>query len=510
MNKKIAGLAIGLALSQSASAFNSEEHKLITDLGVAGVVIPPTVSLPSEVINQTVGSTGYRNFLKDAKNLAVGFDTNNQNDYDKYKPDVQDNCYWTSFSQSTYNKKIHIPEVADVPSTELEVATKTATSLKAFTLGELSALYGDYRRTTHCTAAGECYLTNSDTPTMKFKRGTVMYEEYYCPDNMSADIYLRYIGSGVVPPFGSFGNTVSNTANDDEYYEAAWWGDEMLRIANVNDWHFSNAAVGWYVGAHRLALYYADKARTEPKYWVNALHHEANALHSLVDLFAFGHVVTSRAESSHGIMKNESLDNHASYQWMEQVLALGGGLRANNGKVSLTSSLPALAEVSTPRNDFLPSYRGTWMLWANTEKNLHDDHNSSGAVVKNLLGTTFNAQGDGDLKNLVGVDRQVISDAVKASVQSLFDAYTQLEAGSELSTLAGSGSGLFEALKYLPVYIVSDSTNQFTGKWARYAKAIDELTGVNALPSNWSDCKAPYLYGDNNSASTSTTACTSF
>ena len=507
------GSLIYLGIYPDVHAFNSEEHKLITDLAVEAISIPTdvTTNFPSEVSTLGTGQVDYLAFLKEAKDLAVGFDTNNQNDYDKYEPNVQDNCYWTSYGQLEYNRYIHIPDVTEVPSTELSVSTKTSSTQKHFSLGELSALYGDYRRTTHCSAAGSCYLTNADTPNVSFERGNVFNENYYCPDTVSADIYLRYIGSGVVPPFGTLGNSVSNSANDDEYHEASWWGDEMIRIANVNDWHFSNAAVAWYIGAHRLALDYANLARVNPQYWVNALHYEASALHSLVDLFAFGHVVTSRGESSHGIMKNENLDNHSAYQWMEQVISLGGGQRASNGKVTATSTLPAVAETAPPRNDFMASDRGTWTLWANTERSLHDTHNDSGATVKNLNGTEFYSSGDGKLKNLSGVDRQVIIDAVKASVESLFTAYVDLQAGTRtLAEITASGSASFNALTYLPAYIVSDSSQQFTGRWTRYAKAIDEVTGTNALPTNWEDCIAPYLYGNRDSASTSSQACTTF
>jgi hypothetical protein len=515
MIKQSVSLALGLTLCSFSHGFNSEEHKLITDRGVQNLIISDTLknTLPVGISTDGVAGGDYLEFLKDAKNLAVGFDSNDVDEYDPYQEHVQDNCYWTSFGQSDFNKYIHIPYLAQVPVTQLTIATKMADTPLPFTLGELSALYGDYRRTSYCSAAGQCYLSNTDTANITFSRGNVFNTDYYCPFDMNSDTYLRYIGSGVVPPYGSFGNTLSNTANPNEYYEAAWWGDEMLRVANVNDWHFSNAAVAWYVGAHRMALYYVELAQTDANYWVNALHHEANALHSLVDLFAFGHVVTHRGESSHGMIKNKSLENHEAYVWMENIINMGGGQRATNGKVNLDSNLPAINDIATnPRNDYMASDRGTWLFWANKEMQLHKDHNDKGARVKNLRGDMFNVSGDGDLDSLSTEDQLVISEAVQASVQSLMNAYEalQLNQGDTVQTIGAAGSDLFTALTYLPMYIESDPDNYFSGRFARYAKAIDEISGSHILNDDWEDCAIPYLYGDNNSPTTQSGKCTDF
>src|SRR5207244_2300265 len=112
------------------------------------------------------------------------------------------------------------------------------------------------------------------------------------PAPVVASDYLAGIGSGLWPPFGSLGDVTSNTADtEQDTFEAGWWGDEMMRIAAINDWHFSSAALAWYIGMHRMALKYVALAVHDPVYWNHALHYEANALHSLTDLFAFGHVV---------------------------------------------------------------------------------------------------------------------------------------------------------------------------------------------------------------------------
>jgi hypothetical protein len=485
-----------ISMCNHGYAFNSEEHKLISDLGASEVKIPGSVNLPLGV-NFVKDKKGYLAFLKYAKKLAVGFDTNNENDYNQKKENVQDNCYWSGYGQLAYNKKIRIPKTGDLPTKVLFVPSQSGTAPEKTTLGELVALYGDYRRTTACGAAGVCYLTNTDTPTIGFGRGNVYNKNYYCPDAVSSNTYLRSIGSGLVPPFGTLGNQSSNTADDDEYEEVGWWGDEMIRTANVNDWHFSKVAISWYVGLHRQALYYVNLARTDSRYWVQALHHEANALHALVDIFGLGHMVTNRDESSYGIMKDENLRTTAPYEWMEAIIKQGGASRNNDGLVSLNSKLTTIKKLTRDRNEFLPSYRGNWGLWAKGEQTYHDKFNQAGATVKNLNGDTFSVYGDKKLHSLDVASRSIIKNAVKASIQSLFDAYVSLEGRNSLTTIGAKGSSFFEALKYIPVYIDTDDYSYFLGRWALYANFIDELTGANVVPANWASCKIPFLSGKN-------------
>ena len=278
---------------------------------------------------------------------------------------------------------------------------------RTFTFGDLMSIYGDYRRTPYCDDTGACFLTHATTNTVTFNQGWDCYGALWAgrpdgsdgfplfsdcgwrPDPITTSNYLRRIAAGLWPPYGAAGNTFANTAlEEDDYFEAGWWGDEMMRIAVSNDWHFSDAAVAWYVGMHRLALHYVNLARTDSKYWNHALHYEANALHSLSDLFAFGHVVTNRDETSFGVMSDDGLTGRTTYLWMENVMDQGGAQRDANGRISLTSSLPASRTCTHPRNDFLPSYiAGTgWGNWARWEHTYHDDFNHSGAVVRNLRG----------------------------------------------------------------------------------------------------------------------------
>lgn len=478
--------------------YNSDEHHLIVDQGVALVKVPASVTFPTSVTFAPIAASAYIDQIRQAKLLAVGFDSNNESDYDQTRGKVQDNCYWNHYGQLEYNKKIHIPDAANVPSKVLKVLGYTSgTSAAGLTMGQLAAIYGDYRRTTYC-AGGKCYLTDGDVGDIGFGRGNVVRKGTFCPDPLLAGRYLAAIASGLVPPFGSAGNEFANTANDDEWTDAGWWGDEMLRIANVNDWHFSSGAIAWYVGLHRLALLYADSARSNPAHWTRALHYEANALHAFTDLFAFGHVVTNRDVTTMGILAADKLTGNAGHLWMENVLRMGGATRAGDGRISLSSNLPAIADRAGVRNDFVKSDRGTWAKRADWERRYHDEFNTSGAQVRNLRGDEFTILGDSHLNDMMatGNAMAVLTGGVRASVQALFDAYESMRTGTATAAdLGKAGSPYFVALQYLPVYVGQDANRYFLGRWTLYAKAIDEMAGTAKVPGTWDNCKVAYLSG---------------
>ncbi len=478
--------------------YNSEEHQLIVDRGAALVNIPAGVTLPPGVSLAATTKPAYREMVRSAKRLAVGIDGNNEAAYSQSTPKVQDNCYWTGYAQRADNLKMHVPDDAQVPDKVLQIPGATnGSSTTAFTLGQLAAVYGDYRRTTHCEG-GLCFLNNFDVPKVGFN-GNIVREGTFCPDSVTAGAYLQRIGSGLNPPSGGLGNQISNSVGPNRLSDASWYGDEMLRIANVNDWHFSSGAIAWYTGMHRLALAYVDSARSNPVHWVRALHYEANALHSLTDLFAFGHVVTNRDETSYGIMKANSLLANKGYLWQQNVLAMGGATRSGSGRISLSGALPTpLTNLATDRNDYVNSYRSDWWARAKAEHTYHSEFNETGAQVRNLNGDVFQIFGDKRLNQMVmtGTSLPVLIQAVRASVQSLFDAHVALGAGTiTQQSIGAAGTPYFAALKYVPVYIASDANRYFTGRWTLYAKAVDDLTGVGKVPSGWESCAVKYLSG---------------
>jgi len=382
-------------------------------------------------------------------------------------------------------------------------------------MGELAAIYGDYRRTVYCVT-GTCYLTNGNAANIRFDMGT---ECFFCPTCFPTfqdcgwqpapfdfDHFLRYIGSGLVPPYDP---SLNGNAAQNDYDEAAWWGDEMLRIATANDTHFSSGAVAWYVGCHRMALYYANLARTNPAYWNQALHYEAAGLHSFTDLFAFGHVVTNADRRSFGVAGNAGVTDDLPYLWMEHVLGKGGGSRDGEGRVFLNPAAVTLGEYPTrQRVDMMNTTTVTWANYALQEKDFHDCYNLSGGIVRNLAGDTFTIYGDGAFESTLQASRGVIAEGVRLSIQSLFDAYLELSSGGTLQQVAAAGSPFYAALKKLPVFVVRNpqqhcvgywnkpvtTGNNYNGRWTLFAEFLDVLTGTNIVP-NGTPCVMRYEDG---------------
>ncbi|MEK7316428.1 MAG: hypothetical protein AAB011_09620 [Candidatus Eisenbacteria bacterium] len=526
-------LLLAILLSPSgngALAFNSEEHKLIADLGASQVLIPPGISLPASVQKKTLsGPLEYIRVFRDAKAFAVGVPDNStgesatrlenlkQKATIRVTPGLQDECYPApAFSQRAYNMNIRVPSKNEAPTKILYVGAVTGKSVEPFSFGELVALYGDYRSTVFADASGNCYLTNRSTDLVRFPkpRGEGAREALglptECRDPVSASKYLRYIASGLVPPERIIRDTASSP---DACGEAGWWGDEMLRIANVNDWHFSSAGIAWYVGMHRLALHYVDKARTNPDYWATALHYEASALHSLTDLFALGHVVANRDETTFGFLLDNGARSTEPQNWKERVIAIGGGRRAierdalrkedrvGEGRISLdTGWLEPITELKTIRDEALPTGRkdlAGWLRRANKERKYHNNFNESGGSVKNLDGVEFTIYGDGKLHEMDGAARKQITEAVRKSVQSLMISSEALKAGKPVREIGSPGSPYFAALRHVPVFIVeSKFRRDMTNQWARYAMFVDQLTGAGVVPADWETYSIPYLGGE--------------
>jgi hypothetical protein len=498
-------LAAGLLLASEARAYNSEEHKVLVDMAAPLLRLHPSITLPSPARFGSSSPVTLQGIHNDAKEKSVGYRSNDSTLYSDQTPHVQDNCFWTGYWQRDYNFRYYVPRQADLRDTTLAVPGMTAATAHAYTIGELSALYGDYRRTTHCVG-GNCYLTHAYTARVGFD-GNTFNDSYWCPDSMGLLTYLKYVGNGLVPPWGPGGDS----ADPGEYMDAGWWGDEMLRIARINDWHFCTGGVAWYVGMHRLALLYVDRARSDNRYWNHALHYEANALHSLTDLFAFGHVVTSRDRTTYGIMTAQGIWNNPRNTWMRNAIRVGGGLRdPSSGLITLSSILPPIADTTTFRNDYLAAYGGNWNRWALQEADFHNAFNRAGAKVRNLKGESFTIQGDGDFRRTADSTRKVIVESVRASLQALFDAYVQLGQGKTVEQIGARGSSYFAALKSLPIFIEKNYAgtysdyygfeqtvgNNFNGTWTRYAQVVDAIAGTHVVPDAGLTCVAQYVDGD--------------
>ncbi len=501
-NQAFAGILLGMIIAggwqaQIAAAYNSEEHKLFADIGASQVRVPPGVKLPPGLDFRSGDPGAYMRTFSAAKILAEGFATNNESDYDKNKKQVLDNYYYHNFRQYTFNRKLWIPPASQGPSRILYVPTQVTATPSQFSFGELVSFYGDYRRTVVAAPnGGICYLSNADLPAnIHFERGNGAYKAY-APHPMPAAEFLRCIASGLVPPFGSLGNAISYTAKKDEYDEGGWWGDEMMRVAAINDWHFSSNAIAWYVGLHRLALLYVNKARSNPAHWVTAIHYEASALHSLTDLFSFGHAVVNRDRTSLATIKRSGEQNSAPIAWMSNVLAMGGASRNAEGIVRLSNKLPAISDWPTTRYNTLKWKVNYIDDFASADENkFHDNFNSKGARVRNLNGDVFQIYGDFRMRDNPEQTRALVIATVRDSLQSLLNAYLLLQQGRTPDQIGSAGSSFFQALKYIPVFIEDDPDKLFPQKWTWYAKYADVLSGANKVPANWYQCVIPYIDG---------------
>jgi hypothetical protein len=506
----VAAAGISWTKVGNVALFNSEEHRLIADRGAAAVVIPASVNFPP--LGDGTQGIGFKSLtrpqyvanIKRAKQLAVG-----GLDYDKWAV-AQDNCYFERagkdpvlgtpvgpniFGQLDYNENIWVvPEAAAPPKVLIVPGRSNSGRPWGFTFGELVAFYGDYRQLPYCDGAG-CYMTHGNINRITFVWPANLK---YCPEPLTEPgEYLSAIASGLVPPVGAGGNVFSNTASSiTEYTNAGWWGDEMMRIATVNDWHFSNVAVAWYVGMHRLALLYADSARAEPAYWYKALHYEANALHSLTDLFAFGHVVTAGDEVSFDVATSSNILGKDPYNLFAHTLELGGGHRETNGRLSLGRPLPELIAKPIARNTVQETHPRLNYPNKKDEKDYHDDYNKLGGTVKNLRGDQFEIYGDKFLAKMMSASggASVAIEAVTASLQSLFNSYDKLTRGASVAELSRDTS-FFAALRLIPAYVVNGPYDYFEARWTSYADAINQLSGAGRHIQGEARCYVQYVSG---------------
>ncbi|WP_437518078.1 hypothetical protein [Sorangium sp. So ce1099] len=452
-----------LCLSSSAYAYNSEEHKLIGDRGSSSARICAAPIEKAQITNKGGGCEifGKLSSTKSDKPLLKTYDGAAQPDSKSAEatlgsgPDLVTGDWqklYKSYALKTvkayknqwvqshrgdlsgysntdeeFNNKILIPagkadeELRGLKPLVVWVGSADGKSGTYFTFGDLVALYGDFRKVVTCTEQKhECLLTDAQ------------------PDPATAEaIYKGYraFAHGMTPPIGDLGQALyewePNKPDMPLYNNLGWWGDELIRLASVNDWHFSARAVEWYVGMHRLALRHARLAveKDDPSYLWRAIHYEANGLHSITDLFSPGHMIMDRSRSTDGIWtKNELLQNPV-YLWSRAVLDLG---RANN----VTAGQYLL---DSPSSSYAPTSAGlSWGLWAKWEESGHSSFNKNGAEVRNLAGALFKDFGDSRLfgrKNPEASEPhkngeellKSASKAVEEGLGSLLDAYAMMK-----------------------------------------------------------------------------------
>ena len=128
----------------------------------------------------------------------------------------------------------------------------------------------------------------------------------------------------------------------------------------------------------------------------------------------------------------------------------------------------------------------------------HNAFNASGGTVRNLRGEEFTILGDGDLDTELGLYPDAVAvtaGAVTASVQSLFNAFVRLSEGVVTVEQMSRDTALFAALRFLPVFVVHDPGRYFTGRWTRFAQAINEISGAGLQLNGWPECQIPFISG---------------
>ncbi len=447
----------------SAFAFNSDEHKRLGDEGSSLI---PLCNQPQErncrpwrVMTRTARSGTGQDFIqfdlmKTFKpSTPDGIRLVDQRSQAAFKQELmaRQQCYVDNKTsgQLPYIRALYVPPAAPPISPVLVWVGDSihpSGGGEYLTFGDLIALYGDYRRAVTCDEQDRtCALGDAAT--------------HMDPSLLG---HLRNIGRGEVPPFGALGNATGDSGGTPT--DGPWWGDEMMRLAFTNDWHFQEHALRWYVAMHRQALYYARLAvetREEAHLW-KALHYEANGLHSLTDLFAPGHLITSREETVKGIYASNRVtpENNETLRWMRGMNAQG------ETAASVPKPLPA------PRSSRLASYNLNWVRHMRGEEEYHSGFNHFGARLKSVSGNEWTGFGDGKLfpretdsgpvveQRQWAFARQTVSD----SLQSLFNAYRDMsfEAGNltgearkqkcqQVMERIAKGKDLYQALRHVPV-----------------------------------------------------------
>ncbi|AKJ02479.1 Hypothetical protein AA314_04105 [Archangium gephyra] len=497
-----------VCLGVPALAYNSEEHKLIGDKGAAVAATCESLQRAgAPVQNGRWGCGVFGNLnrtrsqvpLLKSYDATVGPPSNCESEGSGFIPGQQpelvtyewQRCYksWgleenrkyktqaqglhsvtTPLGQDKdqdFNKTLYIPRQDDTTLKSLEplvVWVGTADGKKGtyFTFGDLVALYGDYRKAVTCDEKRhDCLLTDNVLPddTAKTVHG-----------------YLRSFAHGVTPPIDLLGNSATGW----EPYEKdsqpqsdkfGWWGDEMMRLAGVNDWHFSDVAVSWYVAMHRLALRHAMLAvkNNDPTSLWKAIHYEANGLHSITDLFSPGHMVVNRKASTQEIWSGvPGYEQNPLRVWGTRVAELGVLGDIASGKEELDAPSSSWAPTSVKLTSM--KLKKPYALWAKWEESGHSSFNKNGAQGRTLAGTEFYIYGDSRLFGRRNPEQPDVdpgppysaelfknsSEAVQVGLRSLLDAYSVMKAGG-VTRLDATYRGLennraryFAALQYIP------------------------------------------------------------
>ncbi|MEQ8747424.1 hypothetical protein [Pyruvatibacter sp.] len=394
-----------------------------------------------------------------------------------------------------------------------------------FTFGDLVSLYGDFRRIITCDAKAtnnDCRLTDTPSPLpVTYDEATFQKARYAAMKDLAQG--WNFWDDHLITSQASTVLLTNRGVIEGKNTQGAW-SDEFYKIAKGNHWHFGPTALRWYVAMHRQAFYLMAQAatQTDPNkrdilIW-KAMHYEGHALHSLTDLFAPGHVLVDRYETTNVMLTGNDQRNAPFPKWQAEIWGTtfsGGGPR--DGQLRRSPVFRAVPKADDNDLDVLTGPQSNTIRNARYESNFHNNFNAAGAEARNLksraaqFGLTtqrphsdlphiWRALGDGDLYEYQGNKRlnpgqgEWTSVAVEDSILSLFDGYQAVLEGSDAAKLSMSPA-LFEALADIPIELRnacvdneahpercfapdnSDGTPA-AFRWVSYAPLILELLGL--------------------------------
>lgn len=359
------------------SAFEAEEHKLLGDRGSAAAI---------ERFKHLFCRTGPNGCLAEA---YLGPLDNAEGDTVRLigpeslrKLILRDE---KSFSVEAFYHREEELNVAHPLTVWTGTADKNPSRGAFFTFGDLMAIYGDLRRSIPCDVYDPSTCSLTDDPAMFDKERRVALRDVAAGwkvaslGQFGASLGLGAISSPAVSMGkAEHGKHLVQGFNHPEDYTA-----EILKLAFTNHWHFSTWAFKWWLGMHKQALLLAQRAaiesvvkknnETAERFFYAALHYEAHGLHSLSDLFATGHMIVDRFDTSESILRSWSQQDAPFPVWQRAIWA-----------AATNNDLPNAVPRASSNELSLKNPRPKDASFTIQQTFLHMFMNKAGARVRNL------------------------------------------------------------------------------------------------------------------------------
>jgi len=493
--------AILPAVSSPVHAFNPEEHKFLGDLGSERA---------AKVVRTAIG-----------KQTLIKFD---------HKPGEvrvvvrgripKEARFKGSFAPRKAENEVKKPLLVWVGAADRSTG-------EWFTFGDLVSLYGDFRRIITCdanVANSDCRLMDPPQPLpANYDEQSFTSQRYKAMKDLAQgwnfwDAHRLSSQASAV--------AITNRGVIEGKNHRGAWSDEFYKIAKGNHWHFGPTALKWYVAMHRQAFFLMSKAAAAKNaddrqrlIW-KALHYEGHALHSLTDLFAPGHVMVDRYETTHKLLSGNKQQNAPFPKWQANIwkTTFSGGRPGD--RLLKKPVFRAVNKASDNDLNVITGPNSNTVRNARYESNFHNKFNAAGAEARNLksgpngprfsspqphssLPGVWRAFGDGNLytykKNrlLNPGQGKWAQAAVEDSIRSLFSGYQAVRQGGDPIKLS-MAPALFDALADIPIEmrnVCVDNKKRpkrcfapdgkkgtpSTFRWVSYAPMVLELLKLKTL-----------------------------